>query len=908
VNSDDVTDGGGDDERASFFCLYAKPDRAWADRIYQALADAGYKVSRTPVAGDRWPDLLAEGLAGDRYLLLVLTRDAATRPRSITGISSAVAMSHREGRQRVVPVRINRCELPPELTHLTPIDLFGAGSDPRWRAQLLEQVAQLTGAPEPAVGPPPPPGPRPGPDDPPSPGRPGLMAAGIAASALAAAAGFAADLARLLPDGVAVAAMAVLALPGLLAMLAAAGGADTRSDAEALAMVRGVVHDEVGAEISRLRMRLYRLPVLGVPADPGLFDSWDELVAVAEDGRRLVRAGPEVWPNRPPGAFDVTRDLLGVLLDEVPTQRLVLLGEPGSGKSVALLFLVEMLLARWSPAEPLPFLIPLGAWDPTREGLEHWLTRWLIESYPRLGEPSQERPGKTRAQALLDDNRIMPLLDGLDEIAAASRADAVEAINTAFRAGQPLVVTARLAEYRELAQPESSSAVTVRGARGIVLRPLAPSAVVRYWNRWAGPGTAPAERWAELAEQVRSPGTAAAAVLATPLMVSLAARVYGSGSASRHPAELVGAGAATPESIRRRLFDRFVAVVYEPVTPEQPPPWDANRAHASLTFLAGWQADAVRGADLRWWDLHMALRPSAARGLFAALFGLVAGALGGSVLALAIEINNRAGSATTTGSRAGLMIALIAGTAGWYGSRVPPAAPAARPRWRSINPAWVAPPMVVGIALMPALAFLAGARPDGGLTRWLVIAVLGAIGGLLAGTALGVRSRPADVRRGSTPELLLRRDRMAFLSLASSTGTSACVVIGVTFGLTMARSSDTVIGIIVGLVTGVVGGFVVGATVGVTRAAWGWFTFTRVCLAVSGRLPWRLMPFLADARDRGVLRQRGVVYQFRHRDLRDHLAAQPTGPAPPAHRRSDWLVRLARNQVAEHGSLDGPPP
>jgi hypothetical protein len=50
------------------------------------------------------------------------------------------------------------------------------------------------------------------------------------------------------------------------------------------------------------------------------------------------------------------------------------------------------------------------------------------------------------------------------------------------------------------------------------------------------------------------------------------------------------------------------------------------------------------------------------------------------------------------------------------------------------------------------------------------------------------------------------------------------------------------------------------------------FVITRFVLALRGRLPWRTMGFLADAHDRGLLRQIGAVYQFRHERLRDAFA------------------------------------
>jgi hypothetical protein len=43
-------------------------------------------------------------------------------------------------------------------------------------------------------------------------------------------------------------------------------------------------------------------------------------------------------------------------------------------------------------------------------------------------------------------------------------------------------------------------------------------------------------------------------------------------------------------------------------------------------------------------------------------------------------------------------------------------------------------------------------------------------------------------------------------------------------------------------------------------------------LALAGRLPRHLMPFLDDAHRLGLLRAVGPIYQFRHTDLHDHLA------------------------------------
>jgi hypothetical protein len=55
--------------------------------------------------------------------------------------------------------------------------------------------------------------------------------------------------------------------------------------------------------------------------------------------------------------------------------------------------------------------------------------------------------------------------------------------------------------------------------------------------------------------------------------------------------------------------------------------------------------------------------------------------------------------------------------------------------------------------------------------------------------------------------------------------------------------------------------------------AWArWLILSRLWLPLTGRLPWPVMAFLEGAYQRGVLRQAGAVYQFRHTRLQDHLA------------------------------------
>ncbi|MEU9917785.1 NACHT domain-containing protein [Streptomyces sp. NPDC051001] len=49
-------------------------------------------------------------------------------------------------------------------------------------------------------------------------------------------------------------------------------------------------------------------------------------------------------------------------------------------------------------------------------------------------------------------------------------------------------------------------------------------------------------------------------------------------------------------------------------------------------------------------------------------------------------------------------------------------------------------------------------------------------------------------------------------------------------------------------------------------------------LCMRGKLPWRLGRFLHECHNLGILRSAGIAYQFRHRELQDHLARHPLPP------------------------------
>ena len=114
-------------------------------------------------------------------------------------------------------------------------------------------------------------------------------------------------------------------------------------------------------------------------------------------------------------------------------KRLAILGKPGSGKTVSLLKLVEHLLqeAAKKPSAPLPVVFECSEWD-GRE-LSLWMAAQLRRRY--------SFPEDT-ARRLVQERDILPLFDGLDELAAEKQGDFISCFN-AFADGRPLAVCCR---------------------------------------------------------------------------------------------------------------------------------------------------------------------------------------------------------------------------------------------------------------------------------------------------------------------------------------------------------------------------------------------------------------------------------------------------------------------------------
>jgi hypothetical protein len=124
--------------------------------------------------------------------------------------------------------------------------------------------------------------------------------------------------------------------------------------------------------------------------------------------------------------------------------QLVILGKPGSGKTVCLLTLLEHLLqtAQDNDAAPLPVVFECSEWD----GRE--LSLWMAAQLHRKYQFPEDM-----ARHLVQAHDILPLLDGLDELATEKQRSFVRQFNL-FADNRPLALCCRLEEYRQLRESE----------------------------------------------------------------------------------------------------------------------------------------------------------------------------------------------------------------------------------------------------------------------------------------------------------------------------------------------------------------------------------------------------------------------------------------------------------------------
>ncbi|HEV7652640.1 MAG TPA: helix-turn-helix domain-containing protein [Actinophytocola sp.] len=602
----------------------------------------------------------------------------------------------------------------------------------------------------------------------------------------------------------------------------------------------------------------FPLPVRWQPAPDDVMDHWENICRVLPG----ESATPLDLSGRLPEIADVYR--------RIPSGRLVVLGRAGSGKSVLAARLVLDLLRTRDRGGAVPVVFSLGSWNPTTTGFRDWLAGQLMRDHPGLAAAGDE---SNLATALVEAGRILPVLDGFDELAAGLHRAALDALNATTL---PLLLTSRPGEYATVAGTDALTA-----AAAVRLTDLTVTDLVDYLPRTTRKNGG-ATVWDPVLNELREhPGRPASvnlrAVLTTPLMVGIARAIY-SDPAGRDPSMLLDTERfGSQYELEDHLLSSFIPTVY------RHPRWDAERVRSWLGYLAQ-HLDRLGTHDLAWWQLGSAMRRGSRMLVAGLVSGLLVGLFSGLLIwlmdspaagrgpgnALLVVLENWLGFGLALGLGHGAGLTLEGGPFEPSRVRLRTSGGARQLRARFGSRLMVGLAGGAGIGLMLGVANAAGHNPLG-------LVGFGFLGGLATGAGMGVVTglgwgllagleAPVDIRSAVGPSDLLRTNRATvvfeFVGLGVVLGLAHLLMLTLVFGHVdpAALPLDLALGPVIGL------------AIGTCLTAWGqWLTFARVWLPLTGRLPWSVAAFLDDACRRGVLRQVGAVYQFRHARLQAHL-------------------------------------
>lgn len=523
---------------------------------------------------------------------------------------------------------------------------------------------------------------------------------------------------------------------------------------------------------------------------------------------------------------------------------LLILGNPGAGKTVTLLELARDLIvsAQNDTSQPIPVIFNLSTWV---ESQKKGLFEWLLEQFDLW-----YRIPKKISSAWLQQQRLFLLLDGLDEVKAKYRASCVAAMNAFVDKYRPpgVVVCCRLQEYVALGDMR----LQLEGA--VCLQPLTEAQIATYLDRAHLPHL---QTLIDSNENLRE-------LAKTPLLLDVISVAYENVTAE----EVSHAATETLETRQQQLFDRYVDKMFERkvVKPE---------VQASLLDKLKWLASQMRQQGEQVFFIEH-LRPSylgsqTQEKFFQYLFGIGMAVFMGLLFFIVgkrtIFVLLSSGSGILW-LWAGVVAVMMIG-AFWFSIRhsVPEAI---RWSWQGAINRMILWGCVIGI---PAGVFLVyqGTFSIGHIGVWLQNRVglndkvLIILGGMLLFGWLGFFV--GGVTQGQLPDTLkfspnqgihqaIKHLWLVILPFSAGVGVFLTV-----------EDSSLYSGLTMGMIALLLGGLLFGGLVPIIQ-----HYYVRFLLFASHRLPFRPVTFLTQATQLFLLRRVGGGYKFIHRLVLDHLA------------------------------------
>lgn len=546
-----------------------------------------------------------------------------------------------------------------------------------------------------------------------------------------------------------------------------------------------------------------------------------------QNATNLLLHTPHMTKQTPPTNLSIEQ------VYEEAAHELLILGEPGAGKSRLLYQLARTLVeqAKNDTSHPLPVLLPLASWAIKRTSIDAWIVDQLCS--PLYGLPKQV------SQRWVQSEQILCLFDGLDEMGPSARVACIRAINNYHHQHQaPLVICSRSAEYAY-----SSTYDKLHLQRAVVVQPLSD---LQLTNLLRQAGKPFAGLRLELKKNVELRTLAK-----NPLWLNLLLMTY-QGVAAR-------TFSTQKESLQQQIFVEYVAHMmkrkgnsnlYSPRTIVMRLSWLAQHMcthHQPIFYLETLQPDWLPQKQQRFYRVSIVIVCILITVLFAGLAWTMLAILFSWLFKGNIEVPLVGLLGTIPLSmNAGLIFGLFFSRRAIHPSEI---------LTRSWKDSWMRLYMSMSIALSGGAAFL--------LSRRIVNRISG---------------KPLTERLDLGPNEGIQRSAKNGITVGLTTGLFIGLIFGLIEMLVLGRLSELPVSLSMkldlelfeGLFQGLFVGMLVGLVFGLgayiqhyTLRFWLWRT--RV-------FPWKAVPFLEDVTVRVLLTRIGGGYSFPHRLLLDYFA------------------------------------
>ncbi|MGF1488323.1 MAG: NACHT domain-containing protein [Prochloraceae cyanobacterium] len=547
-------------------------------------------------------------------------------------------------------------------------------------------------------------------------------------------------------------------------------------------------------------------------------------------------------PSQPRADLPANKSIIDFFAEMGEGRTLLILGEPGSGKTIALLQLAADSIAKAEANinEPIPVILNLSSLVVDLAGgiergqaVSTWLQEELNINY---------QIAKHTAQSWIRQQQLLLLLDGLDEIPEASRSLCIAALNEFSKeyGRTEMVICSRLQEYENISH-------RLRLQAALYLKPLSDRQIDKYLSQ----NDTETSELKNLLDRDR----ALRELVKTPLMLNILVTAYRQIGLEELQSLNDENSQTTLEASRKRLLDAYIQRMfsrrgtYHPYSKNQALQWLKEIAlrmsieSKTIFYIERLQPSWLQVNRKNKFKLPWQKNRKNKSGLYN-LYGTGVQLISGLIWALLVVF-----TFSVAGGYAGNVFvgSVVAGIIGAAMTTIDPIKPVERLKWSWIKAQqWLPMSALLGLA-----GFLSAGVPWG--------LFLGLSGVAVAGTIEEENQTKTTPNQG----IWLSAKRAATFGFG---GAVLCLVGGI--GLQSTVGFDRIVS------TSLFGSGILSFALALMKGGTATIQHLvlRMVLAADRSLPWNLANFLNYATERNLLQRVGGGYIFVDRILQEYLS------------------------------------